>query len=136
MRLRELDLSRGRRSERGPLRRRARRGVDDLGARMSEQERAPALHQVDVPLTVDVDQVGALAAIDEHGRAADASERANGGVHAAGDHAARAIEQLLGPRHGADGSGSVVATSPSVQARANTMDPWGPSRVRVSPSIV
>ena len=91
----ELDLADGRRAERGAHRRRPARRLDDLGSCVAEQQRAPRLHEVDVAVAVGVDQVGALAALDEHGRAAHRAERPHGRVDPAGDHRARALEQVL-----------------------------------------
>jgi hypothetical protein len=44
---------------------------------------------------VRVLEVDAVAADGESGRATDRSERANRGVHAAGDRADRALEELV-----------------------------------------
>ena len=95
----ELDLELGRRAERGPARRRLPGSLDDLGSRVTEQQRAPRLHEVDVPVAVGVDHVGALAPNREPRGPAHGSERPNRRVHAPGDRPPGAFEQLLGPRH-------------------------------------
>ena len=95
----ELDLALGRRAERGPARRRLPGRLDDLGSRVTEQQRAPRLHEVDVPVAVGVDHVGALASNREPRGPAHGAERPHRRVHAAGDHAPGALEQLLGSGH-------------------------------------
>jgi hypothetical protein len=62
--------------------------------RVTQDGRAPRLHEVEVPVAARVDEVRALAARDEEGLAADRTERAHGRVHAAGDPGQRAVEQV------------------------------------------
>ena len=95
----ELDLELGRGSERGAARGRRASRVDDLGARVSEQERAPRLHEVDVAPAVGVDEVRALAPDGEPRGPAHRAERPHRRVHPAGDHAPGPLEQLLGAGH-------------------------------------
>ena len=80
-------------------------GLHDLRAGVTEQQRAPRLHQVDVPVPVDVDQVRALASLDEDRRAAHAPERPHRRVDPAGDHlrahARRALPTAIPTRHAA-----------------------------------
>ena len=82
-----------------PRERRRPSRVDDLGARVPEQQRAPRLHEVDVAPAVGVDEVRALAPDDEPRGPAHGAERPHRRVHPAGDHAPGALEQLLGAGH-------------------------------------
>ena len=86
-----------------PLRGGAQRRLDDLGASVAEQQRSPRLHEIDVAVAVDVDEEGALAAVDEHRRAAHAPEGPDRRIHPTRDHGAGAGEQVLGSGHGVDG---------------------------------
>ena len=70
---------------------------DDLRVRVAEDQRAPRADVVDVAVAVDVEEVRALAAVDEERRAADGAERAHGRVHAAREERRRLREQALGP---------------------------------------
>ncbi len=97
---RELDLALGRRPEGRALGRRRACRPDDLRMRVPEEQRTPRADEVDVPVPVDVDDVGTLATIEEARRASDRPERPDGGVDAAGDHRSRAGEQFLRPGHG------------------------------------
>ena len=54
---------------------------------VSEQQRTPGLHEVDISVPVDVDQFGTLASLGEHRCAPTGAERPDGGVDATGDHA-------------------------------------------------
>ena len=63
--LRQLDLALGRRAEARPVARGLAIGLDRLGVRVPEEERAPRHHPVDVAPAVDVLEVRALAARDE-----------------------------------------------------------------------
>ena len=65
---------------------------------MAEDQRPPGEDVVDVAVAVDVDEVRALAALDEERRAADGSERADGRADAAWQQARRLREEPLGPR--------------------------------------
>ena len=49
---------------------------DDIRMRMAEDHRPPGADVIDVAVTVDVDQVGALGALDERRRTAHPGERA------------------------------------------------------------
>jgi hypothetical protein len=50
----------------------------DLRVIVPHDHRAPGQHVVRVALAVDIEHVGAIGAIDEHGCAADGLEGANG----------------------------------------------------------
>lgn len=63
-------------------------GVDDGGVGVAVEHGAPGADEVDVGVAVDVGEVGALAAGEEHGGAANRAEGADGGVDATGDQAA------------------------------------------------
>ena len=94
--LREVDLGlRGhaerRAAPRGPHRRRPPRSRDTRARTAAP----PRLHEIHVAVPVDVDEVGALAAFGEDRRAADASERADGRVHTAGDQGLCAREEIF-----------------------------------------
>ena len=60
---------------------------DDPWMRVPEDQRPPGEDVVDVAVAVDVDQVRALAALDEERRAADGPKCANGRADAAGQQA-------------------------------------------------
>ena len=85
----QLDLGLGRGAVAGP----ARGGLvdrgDDLGVGVAEDQRAPGADPVDVAVAVDVDQLAALAALDEEGVAVDLPHRPHGRVDAAGEHLQR-----------------------------------------------
>ena len=78
----------------GAPKRRARRAAasatacDDRRVRVAVDQRAPRADPVDVAVAVDVDELGALAALDEDRVAADRAHRADRRVHAAGQAAA------------------------------------------------
>ena len=91
----ELDLELGGRAERGPARRSLPGRLHDLAPRVTEEQRAPRLHEVDIPVAVGVDHVGALAPNREPRGPTHGSERPNRRVHAAWDRPPRAIEELL-----------------------------------------
>ena len=70
-------------------------GLDDGGVGVAEDDGAVALDEVDVAAALDVPHVGALGAVDEVRRAADAAEGAHRRVHPAGDDALGPGEQRL-----------------------------------------
>ena len=80
----EVDLAERRRAERRPALGGVADGVDDLRVGVAVDQRAPGADPVDVAVVVDVDQLGALGAIDEDRVAPDRAHRADGGVDAAG----------------------------------------------------
>ena len=69
------------------------RGGDD-GMSVPEDDRAVALHQVDVPAALDIPDVRSLGALDDVRRAADRLEGPDAGVDPAGDHPAAAFEEF------------------------------------------
>ncbi len=75
-----------RHAERRAFRCRRLRSLDDLGTRVPEQQGSPRLHEVDVAIPVHIDEVRALASLDEQRRAPDRSERSHGRIHPTRDH--------------------------------------------------
>ena len=75
---RELELERARRAVARPAAHGLLERGDDPRVRVAEDQRPPGQDVVDVPVAVDVDEVRALAALDEERRAADGPERAHG----------------------------------------------------------
>ena len=65
-----------------------------LGVGVAEDQRAPGADPVDVAVAVDVDQLAALAALDEDRLALDLPHRPHGRVDAAGKDLQRAPVQL------------------------------------------
>ena len=61
----ELDLALGRRAVAGPALGRLDDRGDHVGVGVAEDQRAPGADPVDVAVAVDVDQLEALAALDE-----------------------------------------------------------------------
>ena len=80
---REVELERARRAEARSLAQRLLERGHDARMRVTEDQRAPREHVVDVAVPVDVDEIGALAAIDEERRAAHRLERTDGRADAA-----------------------------------------------------
>ena len=68
---------------------------DDARMRVAEDQRAPREDVVDVAVAVDVDEVRALAALDEERRAADRAERAHRRADAAREEIERLGEEAL-----------------------------------------
>ena len=99
----EVDLGDRRRAERRP----ALRGVDDrrddLRVRVAMDEGPPRADPVDVAVVVDVDELGALRAVDEDRVAPDRVHRAHGRVHAARQVGERPRVVLGGARVGEGG---------------------------------
>jgi hypothetical protein len=90
----QVDLAlRGRAERRPALGRRDHRG-HHLGVGVAEDERAPGAHVVDVVVAVDVDDLGAVPALDEDRVAADRPHRAHRRVDAAGQALQRAGVEL------------------------------------------
>ncbi len=115
---RELELERARRAvARAAANRLLERG-DDAGMRVTEDERPPGEDVVDVAVPVDVDEVRALSALDEHRAAADCPERPHGRGDASGHELDRLGEEPLGglPRHprtpASDSASERAASSP------------------------
>ncbi len=92
--LRQLDLGRGGGAVAGPAGGRFGDGGDDRGLRVPEDQRAPGADPVEVAVAVDIDQLAALAALDEDRVAADLAHRADRRVDAAGKNAERAVVEL------------------------------------------
>ncbi len=80
---REIHLANGRRAERGATGGLIGDRRDDLRVGMAVDQRAPGADPVDVVVAVDIDDLGAAAALHKSGRAADRTHRAYGRVHAA-----------------------------------------------------
>ncbi len=99
-RLGEAHLELGRSSEARPVRSGLGDGPHDRRVRVAQDHRPPGADVVRVLGAVGAPEVGARRARHEDGRAADGAERAHGAVHAAGDHALGAFEELLGFRVG------------------------------------
>ena len=91
---RELDLGGGGRAEARALRRRLGDRGEHLRMGVPVDQGPPRADVVDEAIAVDVDQLGALAAVDEDRGAADRSHRAHGRVDAAGQHLQRAAVEL------------------------------------------
>src|SRR5205823_12097199 len=89
---------RGRAEGAPPPGRRDRR-LDDLGASVPEEQRAPRLDVVHVATAIDVLDERTLAARQESRRAANCSIRAHRRVHPTGSARERAREQLLRAPH-------------------------------------
>ena len=77
----EVDLAGGRCAERRALRGGLDDRRDDVRVRVAVDERAPRADPVDVAVVVDVDELGALGAVDEDRVAADRAHRADRRVH-------------------------------------------------------
>ena len=92
---------------------------------MTEDQRAPREDVVDVAIAVDVDEVRALAALDEERRAADRAE----GAHRRADSAREEIERL-GEEALRD-----VATHARAPASARTTDSAAASPERMQSGI-
>ena len=93
---RELELERARRAEARSLPQRLLERGDDTRMRVAEDQRAPREDVVDVAVPVDVDEVCALAALDEERRAADRLERAYRRADAARQQVERLGEEPFG----------------------------------------
>ncbi len=95
--LRQLDLGRGRRPVAGAARRGLVDGRDHIGVGVAEDKRAPGADPVDVAVAVGVDQLAALAAIDEDRLAAELPHRPHGRVDPARHDPQRPTVQLRRP---------------------------------------
>ena len=91
--LRETNLELRRRAVARPAGGGVADGGDDGGMGVPENHRAPRAHVVDEAPPVGSVEERALRPDDEDGRTADGAERAHGTVHAAGNDAARAVEE-------------------------------------------
>ncbi|MCY1450169.1 hypothetical protein D9M71_669540 [compost metagenome] len=74
--------------------------VEHVRVAVAEDHRAPGADVVDVALVVFIHHVGAFRVLEEQRRAADALERADRGVDAAGDVLLGVGEQGFGTGHG------------------------------------
>ena len=92
-------LERRRNSEARAAAHRVGKRVEHDRRRVSENERTPRQHVVDVLATVDVPDVRARAALDDEWLAADAAERADGRIHSARKERPRALHDLVRPAH-------------------------------------
>ena len=98
----QLDLGRGRGAEAGPAGRGLGHRRDHRRVGVAEDQRAPGADPVEVAVAVDVDQLAALAALDEDRLAPDLAHRPHGGVDPAGKDLQRAVVELrraLGARN-------------------------------------
>ena len=96
---RELHLALGRGPVARPALGRLADRLDDRGMSVAEDQRAPGAHPVDVAVAVDVDQLEALAALDEDRVvAADRAHRPNGRVDPARQEPRGPREEHLGAR--------------------------------------
>ncbi len=93
---RELELERARRAEARTTADCVLQRGDHPWVRVAEDQRPPREDVVDVAIPVDVDEVGALPALDEQRRPADRLERADGRAHAPGHQLRRLREEPLG----------------------------------------
>jgi hypothetical protein len=62
---------------------------------MPENERPPGTDVIDVPISIDVLQVGASAAFHHDRLAAHGAERARGAIYAAGHQPQRSLEDIM-----------------------------------------
>jgi len=92
----QFDFRRARRTVRAAELGRLGDGLHHIGMGVSQNQRAPGIHEVEITTPVSVVQVRAGAARDEARRAADSVERAHRRIHAAGNDFAGAIEQRDG----------------------------------------
>ena len=122
---RELELERARRAEARPLAQRLFERGDDSRMRVAEDERPPRQDVVDVAIPVDVDEVRALAAVDEERRATDRLERAHGRADAARQQVERLGEEPFGG----------LARHARAPARARTTDSAASSPERMQSGI-
>src|SRR5262249_16227399 len=93
---------------------------------VSEDQRPPRPDVIDIFLTVDVPDVGAIATVDERRLPTHRAKCTNRRVHASGNHLQRTIEELFGFGHGLSGrSMSIDGRSqigcPKRQVRALTV---------------
>ena len=84
------------RAERRPALGRRDDRREHRGVGVAVDERPPRAHVVDVAVAVDVDELGAVAALDEDRVAADGAHRAHGRVDASGQALQRAGVELGG----------------------------------------
>ena len=89
---RKFRLPRGGRAEGQPLRRGGRHRPHHLFARMTENERTPAHHIVEIGVPRPIDDERPLSALDKDGIAPHGAERAHGGIDPAGQNALCALE--------------------------------------------
>src|SRR5262249_51372921 len=92
-------------------------GGGDARVTVAEDQGAPGADVVEVAVPVEVDEVGALAAGDEDGLAADAAEGAGGAVDAPGDQVAGAAGGFLaaGAVHAGDAPFCYFGAGPTVR---------------------
>ena len=95
---RQLELERARRAEARPRAGGVVERRDDARMRVPEDQRAPGEDVVDVAVAVDVDEVRALAALDEEWCATDGTERPNRRADPARHQAHCLCEELLRSR--------------------------------------
>ena len=87
------DFALGGRAERQTAQRSFAHGLDDFGMRVSDNRRPPRADVIGVARAVFVPNIRALGFFDEARYAADATECADGGIHAAGNDGFGAVEQ-------------------------------------------
>ena len=93
--VRQLHLAQRRRAEARPALGRVGDRLEHRRVGVAVDQRPPRADVVDEAVAVDVDQLGALAAVDEDRVAADRAHRAHGRVDAAGQARERAAVGLL-----------------------------------------
>ncbi len=87
------------RTERQPVARDRAHRLDHRGMRMPEDHRPPGTHQVDILVTVRVDQMATAGGRDEPRRAAHRTEGPHRGIDTTGDNRFGSLEKLTGGRH-------------------------------------
>jgi hypothetical protein len=94
--VRQIDLRLRGRAETGASLQRAFERGQDFGMPVTEQQRSPGAHVVDVFVAIGIEDVAALAARDEQRLAAHAAEGAHRRIDAAGNLLHRTTEQGFG----------------------------------------
>ena len=93
--LSQLSLRRARRTKGQAALSRLLNRLNNLRMRMTQNRRAPRADQVNVLVAVRIVQVRALSLRGKRGGAAHRIESTHRGIHAAGNHRARTLKQLL-----------------------------------------
>ena len=90
----QFDLHGGRRPEGRAAFRGFGHGLDHVPVGVAQYQRAPRADEIQVPVAVHVDHMGAVAASNHGRRAPDALERPHRGTHSAGQDLERPVEPL------------------------------------------
>jgi hypothetical protein len=112
----QLNLPGGRRAVARAERRSIGHRLQHGRVRVAEDHRAPGADVVDVGVPVDVDDLGAVGALDEDRVAPDRAHGANGRIHAAGQHMHRAPVELGRTRVGERGGQRACSSSQRANA--------------------